>query len=89
MNSKDINRTVASFVLLAAGAMAQPSTTPPVRSGTEIRKILADRIGAENNGSGIVVGIVDANGRRIVAYGSLAKNDNGKLDGDSVFESAQ
>jgi serine-type D-Ala-D-Ala carboxypeptidase/endopeptidase len=86
MNSKNINRALAGFVLLATGAAAQTSTTPVIPTDAEIRKILADRIGTENNGAGIVVGIVDANGRRIVAYGSLAKNDNRKLDGDSVFE---
>jgi CubicO group peptidase (beta-lactamase class C family) len=57
-----------------------------VPSDTEIRKILADRVGAADNGVGIVVGVVDANGRRIVTYGSLAKNDTRKLDGDTVFE---
>ncbi len=86
MNRKNINRALAGFVLLATGAAAQTNTTPAIPTDAEIRKILADRIGTENNGVGIVVGIVDANGRRTVAYGSLAKNDNRKLDGDSVFE---
>src|SRR5260370_10811538 len=75
------------IALLVAGVTL--SCTPAftqVPSDTEIRKILADRVGAENNGIGIVVGIVDANGRRIVSYGSLAKNDNRKLDGVTVFE---
>src|SRR5689334_333003 len=86
MNNKDINRAVASLVLLATGVMAQTNPTPATRSDAEIRKVLADRIGTENNGAGIAVGVVDANGRRVVAYGSPAKNDNRKLDGDSVFE---
>src|SRR5690348_6485445 len=60
--------------------------SPQVPSNAEIRKILADRVGSENNGIGIVVGVVDPNGRRVVAYGSLAKNDNRSLNGDTVFE---
>ena len=71
---------LAGFVLSCATAFPQPP------SDTEIPKILAGRVGAESNGSGIVVGIVDANGRRIFSYGSLAKNDARKFDGDTVFE---
>jgi D-alanyl-D-alanine-carboxypeptidase/D-alanyl-D-alanine-endopeptidase len=71
---------LAGFVLSCATAFTQPP------SDTEIRQILAGRVGAENNGSGIVVGVVDANGRRTISYGSLAKNDARKPDGDTVFE---
>lgn len=71
---------LAGFVLAGATAFTQPP------SDAEIRKILAGRVGPENNGAAIVVGVVDANGRRIVSFGSLAKNDTRKLDGDTVFE---
>ena len=57
-----------------------------IPSDTEIHKILKDRVGATNLGIAIVVGVIDANGRRVVSYGSLAKNDNRRLDGDTVFE---
>ena len=77
-------RRVALFltglVLSCATAVSQ------VPSDTEIRKILADRVADENNGTGIVVGVVDTSGRRLVSYGTLAKNDKRKLDGDTVFE---
>jgi len=36
-----------------------------VPSDAEIRKIPADRVGAESFGIGIVVGVIDANGRGI------------------------
>jgi len=51
-----------------------------------IRMILADRVGSENSGIGMVVGVIDQNGRRIVSYGSLAKNDKRPLNGDTIFE---
>jgi serine-type D-Ala-D-Ala carboxypeptidase/endopeptidase len=73
-------------LLLAGLALTSVPAFSQVPSDAEIRKILADRVGSENNGTGIVIGVVDANGRRIVSYGSLAKNDNRKLDGDTVFE---
>ena len=33
-----------------------------------------------------MVGVIDANGRRVIAYGSLAKGDDRKPNGDTVFE---
>jgi CubicO group peptidase (beta-lactamase class C family) len=72
--------------LLLAGFTLFAPAFCQVPSDAEIRKILAERVGAENNGIGIVVGVVDANGRRVVSYGSLAKNDSRKLDADTVFE---
>jgi serine-type D-Ala-D-Ala carboxypeptidase/endopeptidase len=68
----------------SAFAQAQPNT--PFPPDAEIRKILADRVGADNLGIGIVVGVIDAQGRRIVAYGSLAKDDKRPLNGDTIFE---
>lgn len=70
---------IAGLILLCAAASAE---LPP---DTEIRSILAKRTG-ENTGIGIVVGVIDSNGRRIVSSGSLAKNDTRRLDGDTVFE---
>jgi CubicO group peptidase (beta-lactamase class C family) len=74
------NACVVVAVLSCATAFAQ------MPADAEIRKILADRVGSENLGIGIVVGVIDANGRRVVAYGSLAKGDNRRLGGDTVFE---
>jgi CubicO group peptidase (beta-lactamase class C family) len=70
----------AALILSCANAFSQ------VPSDVEIRKILADRIGFENAGLGIVVGVIDANGRRVISYGSLARENNRRLDGDTVFE---
>ena len=49
---------------------SSPGQTP---SDTEIRQILIDRIDRDHQAVGIVVGVIDAKGRRIIAYGSLAK----------------
>lgn len=51
-----------------------------------IRRILKDRIEVQRQGVGIVVGVVDASGRRIVAEGARAKGDPAPLDGRTVFE---
>jgi D-alanyl-D-alanine-carboxypeptidase/D-alanyl-D-alanine-endopeptidase len=75
-----------TMILPRVAAFAQAPVNSPLPSDTEIRKILADRVGAESSGLAIVVGVIDAKGRRVVAYGSLAKNDKRPLNGDTVFE---
>jgi CubicO group peptidase (beta-lactamase class C family) len=76
-------RTAAlTLAILLPLAHAAAQTLPD----TEIRKILADRIDAQKQGVGIVVGVIDAQGRRIVSYGSLDPGDKRPLNGDTVFE---
>jgi CubicO group peptidase (beta-lactamase class C family) len=58
----------------------------PVPADDAIRSILADRIDKYRQSVGIVVGVIEPSGRRIVAYGKLAEGSPGPLDGDTVFE---
>jgi serine-type D-Ala-D-Ala carboxypeptidase/endopeptidase len=74
---------VAMPPLLASAQTPQASTAP---TDVEIRQMLVDRIDTQHQGVGIVVGIIDANGRRIVSYGHLEKADTRPLNGDSLFE---
>jgi len=61
----------------------QPRTVP----GTdEIREILVRRVDHQKQAVGIVVGIIEPSGRRVVAYGHLAKGDPCTVDGDTIFE---
>ncbi len=71
---------------LIVAMVACSSAVAQMPADVEIRKILADRVGAADLGSTIVVGVIDAQGRRVVAYGSLAKGDARKPGGDTVFE---
>ncbi|HEY0796117.1 MAG TPA: serine hydrolase domain-containing protein [Acidisarcina sp.] len=66
--------------------MAQPLQPSPIPSEDAIRKILVDRIDALHQSVGIVVAIVSAQGRRVVASGKLEKGDPRPLDGDTIFE---
>ena len=70
-------------VLLPGIAAGQTSTVP---SNDEIRRILVDRIDAQKQSVGMVVGVIEPAGRRVVSYGHLAKNDSRPLDGDTIFE---
>jgi CubicO group peptidase (beta-lactamase class C family) len=74
------------LVLLVTEAIAQtppPAAAPP---DSEIRRILIDRIDTQKQGVGIVVGVIEPRGRRVIAYGRLEKGDKRPLDGDTLFE---
>jgi D-alanyl-D-alanine-carboxypeptidase/D-alanyl-D-alanine-endopeptidase len=61
------------------------SASAAVVSDADIRAILADRIDVQHQSVGIVVGVIDSTGRRVVAYGKTAK-DGKPVDADTVFE---
>jgi len=63
--------------------ISQPLAVP---SNDEIREILVKRIDQQKQAVGIVVGVVEPTGRRVVAYGNLASGDARTLDGDTIFE---
>ncbi len=69
-----------------ASGWAQQAADSPVPSNTEIRKILADRVDNEKRGVGIVVGVIDPAGRRIVAQGTFGEDDERPVTGDTLFE---
>jgi serine-type D-Ala-D-Ala carboxypeptidase/endopeptidase len=79
---------LACLVLYAGQAAAQTPTSSPgaAPSDAEIRRILAERIDVQRQGVGIVVGVIDPRGRRIVTHGAPEKGDKRPLDGDTLFE---
>src|SRR5437870_8737649 len=52
----------------------------------EIREILVKRVDQQKQAVGIAVGVIEPNGRRVVASGNLASGDPRTLDGDTIFE---
>lgn len=77
---------VALLLLGLTPSFSQVTTTPRLPTNEQLRQILAQRIDEAKQSVGIVVGIVSPAGRRVVAYGHLAKNNPRPLDGDTVFE---
>ena len=69
-----------------AQATGQSLVAPSIPSDAEIREILVNRIDAQKQGVGIVIGVIEPKGRRIIAHGRLEKGDNRALDGDTIFE---
>jgi CubicO group peptidase (beta-lactamase class C family) len=74
------------MILYTASAGAQSPANSPVLPDSEIRKILVERIDTFHQGVGIVVGVIEPQGRRIVTYGSLNQGDSRPLTGDTIFE---
>ena len=72
------------FAILTSGFAG----TPAVPSDDEIRKILAECVGENDKAIGIVVGVIDPQGRRIISYGHRDVGDARPLNGDTVFEIA-
>jgi CubicO group peptidase (beta-lactamase class C family) len=75
-----------AIILLLSGAGAQTTSPSGVPSDDEIRKILVERIDRDHQSVGVVAGVIEPAGRRVVAYGTFAKNDKRAVDGDTVFE---
>lgn len=76
--------TLLCLALFIESAHADGVSVSP--SDSDIRQILINRIDKEKQSVGIVVGVIDAKGRRIVSYGSLEKGDKRVLDGDTLYE---
>src|SRR5690242_18050891 len=67
--------------------MMNPNTRPlPVLGNDEIREVFVKRIDRQKQAVGIVVGVIEPNGRRLVACGNLANGDPRAVDGDTIFE---
>ena len=86
---QDFKRT--AFAAIAMSILASATTSiaegqKAIPPDDEIRKILVERIGANENDVGIIVGVIGPQGRRIVSFGHRNAGNSRPLDGDTVFE---
>lgn len=82
-------RLLAGPLLVLALTMTSAAQARPVSSvvsDEEIQRILIERIDAQHQSVGIVVGVITPQGRHTVAYGHLSQGDLRPLNGDTVFE---
>lgn len=82
-------RFLAVVLLLSACGRAEEDVQASsgawtVPSNQEIHELLAERM--EHNGVGVVVGVVDQGGRRVVVHGRSGAPDERPLDGSTVFQ---
>ena len=71
------------LALLGARLAVAESALP---TDAEIKTILQNLIERDHWGVGMVVGIVDARGTRIISYGKLDNGDSPEVNGDTLFE---
>src|SRR5687767_5467976 len=78
-------------LLLLIGFIACGSQAAGLPSDGDIHRILEQRVQAiagPEGGMGIVVGVLDEKGPRVVAYGDTGGSDRRPLNGDTAFEIA-
>ena len=73
---------MAVALLLPAILCAEPSSLP---TDEQVRDLLRQRIDVEKRGVSIVVGLVDAQGSRVVPYG-LTSKDGSAVNGTTLYE---
>jgi len=86
-----IRRHATTLLLaVAVGAVLASAQSPEasrgVPSDTEIQRILTERVDLHRQSVGLVAGVIESSGRRIVTHGRRAKDDPAPLDGDTMFE---
>ena len=84
-----MNRFMKPFVLLLIvvfGFAAQPFPVRADATDDEIKGILQDRIERAKRSVGIVVGVVDEKGARVISFGKPSMDGKQALDGNSIFE---
>ena len=75
---------VLASLIACSWASAQQQPAWAIPSNEDIRALLAKRM--EHNGVGVVVGVIEPAGRRVVAYGKSGAADGRPLDGDTLFQ---
>lgn len=76
----------ALCVMLAALSIATGAQQPGMPDDAAIKALLANRIDTERRNVGIVVGVIEPAGQRIVAHGTFSVREQRPVDGDTVFE---
>jgi serine-type D-Ala-D-Ala carboxypeptidase/endopeptidase len=79
----------SSLTTFAKGQATSSSPALVLPTDADIRNILAERISTlagQEDGIGIVVGVIGPEGWRVISYGHLNQGDPRPLNGDTVFE---
>ncbi len=82
---------LASLTLAMTAAPGQAAQAPPAAalslpSDAQIAAILNTRVETEQRAVGLVVGVIDAKGRRVIVAGKRDAGDPRPLNGDTEFE---
>ncbi len=84
--SRRTEALVALAILLPVVLSGQQLSTEPVISDAEIIQLLTDRIDQKQQSVGMVVGVIEDRGERIVSQGALNQGDPRTLGANTTFE---
>jgi D-alanyl-D-alanine-carboxypeptidase/D-alanyl-D-alanine-endopeptidase len=81
-------RILLSVVILLACAASAVAAPPHarLRPDREIRQMLVTRVDVQKQATGVVVGIVEPRGRRVITYGTRGLADRRPMTGDTVVD---
>lgn len=80
-------RTITCIALYCVTSVATLSHAGDTSlTDSEIKAILRDRIEVARKSVGMVVGIVDEHGTRVIGYGRFERDNGPEVNGDTVFE---
>jgi serine-type D-Ala-D-Ala carboxypeptidase/endopeptidase len=74
------------FVATNASTVAESSSVAGSLTEAEVKVMLRDYIDSDKLGVGLVIGIVDTNGARVIGHGKLDNGTDQEVNGDTVFE---
>ena len=67
--------------------LSAPYAAAQIRlNDAEIKSILQERIDISQRGVGLVVGVIDAEGSRVIAHGRMSRGGDQEPDGNTAFE---
>jgi len=75
-----------AMLLIGVSCFSAQLTARAEVTDEEVKHILQDRIDRAKRGVGIVIGLVDEKGVRVITYGKANQDGNRALDGNTVFE---
>ena len=89
--------TGAAAICFAAPASAPTMRTAPVTpnpgkvpsilpSDADLQRIVDDRVATYHDSVGLIVGVVEPAGRRLIARGPAQAGNDDAVDGDTIFE---
>ena len=79
------NLRIAILALVVATCGSLLAASPGV-SDAELHKILRTRVDLQKKATGIVIGVIDREGRRVVSFGTMSLEKKRPVDGKTIFE---
>ncbi len=89
MRIRGINLVLLAVALTAILVSALPRQTSGAQDNPtddQIKNVLRDRVDIAKKSVGIVAGLIDEKGTRVVSYGKSSQDGTQTVNGDSVFE---